>query len=254
MTGDAPRLSDFYHLIRLDKIGSTNDEAKRLAREEAPEGTLVWAAVQTAGRGRRGRSWLSPRGNLYLSLLLRPTRPAPQAAQLGFVTALAFGEALLPLLGSQTQLSYKWPNDVLINQRKVAGILLESETEAADIVKFVVIGMGVNIAIAPEGTEFPATSLVVEGVAGMSPGLLLAGFAHHFEYWYGRWYDDGFPPVRQAWLERAGGIGEPVQVRLERATLLGRFLDIDNEGALLLETEGRQRRIAAGEIFPAMMR
>src|SRR5215471_13909738 len=100
MTDDAPRLSDFYHLIRRDEVGSTNDEAKRLAYTQAPEGTLIWAASQNAGRGRRGRPWVSPPGNLYLSLLLRPVCPALQAAQLGFVTAHALGEALTPLLGT----------------------------------------------------------------------------------------------------------------------------------------------------------
>src|SRR5258707_7393196 len=100
MTGDALRLSDFYHLIRRDEVGSTNDEAKRLAREGAPEGTLVWASSQNAGRGRRGRPWVSRRGNLYLSLLLRPARAASQAAQLGFVAALALGDALVPPIGA----------------------------------------------------------------------------------------------------------------------------------------------------------
>src|SRR5258707_12395332 len=107
MPGDAPRLSDFYHLIRRDEVGSTNEEAKRLAREGAPEGKLVWASSQNAGRGRRGRPWVSPRGNLYLSLLLRPARPASQAAQLGFVTALSLGEALAPLIGAAVRLTYK---------------------------------------------------------------------------------------------------------------------------------------------------
>jgi BirA family biotin operon repressor/biotin-[acetyl-CoA-carboxylase] ligase len=251
MTGDALRLPDFYHLIRRAEVGSTNDEAKRLAREGEPEGTLVWAAAQIAGRGRRGRPWISPRGNLYLSLLLRPGRPAARAAQLSFVTALALGEALLPLIGTSVRITYKWPNDVLVNHRKVAGILLESETEADDIVEFVIIGMGVNIAAAPEHTEYPATSLAAEGVAGVTPGVLLAGFAHHFEHWYARWRADGFAPVRQAWLVRAGGLGEAVQVRLERARLHGRFLDLDEEGALLLDGEGGYRRIAAGEVFPA---
>ncbi len=110
-----PRLPPGYKLICYDSIGSTNDEAKRLAREGAAERTLVWALEQNAGRGRRGRRWVSPRGNLYASLILRPDCTPHRAAQLGFVAALAVGGALGALLPRVEGLSYKWPNDVLIN-------------------------------------------------------------------------------------------------------------------------------------------
>src|SRR6185436_13795822 len=119
----------------------------------------VWADEQTAGRGRRGRTWLSPPGNLYLSLVLRPNDPPARAAQLGFVAALGLGDALAGLAGPRLQPRYKWPNDLLVNGKKLAGILLESENAAADRVDFVVIGIGVNIAVAPDDVEYPATSL-----------------------------------------------------------------------------------------------
>ena len=241
----------FYRLTRYETIGSTNDEAKCQARAGAPEGALVWALEQTAGRGRRGRPWQSPPGNLYFSLLLRPSGSAAQVAQLGFVAALALGDALEPLLDGGHSLRFKWPNDVLVDSRKLAGILLESETAAGDGVAFVVIGVGVNLAIAPADAEFPAISLAAAGRPGITPGLLLEAFAHHFESWHRRWLAEGFAPVRRAWLDRASGLGEAVRVRLERATLLGRFLDLDEEGALLLEGEEGRRRIAAGEVFPA---
>lgn len=252
MTGIAPVLPDFYRLIRYKTIGSTNDEAKRLAQAGAAAGTLVWAEAQRAGRGRRGRPWQSPPGNLYLSLLLRPTGSAAQAAQLGFVAALALGDALEPLVGPSHTLRFKWPNDVLLDGQKLAGILLESETAAGEGVTFVVIGIGVNLAAAPSGTEFPATSLAVAGIGNATPGVLLEAFAHHFEPWHRRWLAEGFAPVRRAWLTRASGLGEEVRVRLERATLVGRFLDLDEEGALLLEGEEGRRRVAAGEVFPAV--
>lgn len=250
MTGAAPVLPAFYALIRFETVGSTNDEAKRLAATAAPEGTLIWALEQTAGRGRRGRPWQSPPGNLYLSLLLRPAGSAAHAAQLGFVAALALGDALAPALGRGRELRFKWPNDVLLDGRKLAGILLESETAPGGGVTSVVIGVGVNIAAAPSGTEFPATSLAAAGVDGVTPGLLLDGFAHHFDLWRRRWLAEGFAPVRRAWLARAGGLGGTVRVRLESAILSGRFLDLDEEGALLLEGEEGRRRIAAGEVFP----
>ena len=251
MTDAVPALPEGFRLHRYETLGSTNDEAKALARAGAPEGTLVWAGEQTAGRGRRGRIWLSPPGNLYLSLVMRPAGAPSRAAQLGFVAALGLGDALAALAGPALHLRYKWPNDLLANGRKFAGILLESETSANDSVDFVVVGIGVNIVCAPGDVEFPATSLAAEGVAGVTPPVLLEGFARHFEGWARRWGEAGFAPLRMAWLARASGLGERVRVRLERSTLFGRFLDLDDDGALVLDAAEGRRRIAAGEVFPA---
>lgn len=253
---EAPSLPDGFRLLHVVAIGSTNDEAKALARDGAPEGTLVWADEQTAGRGRRGRAWLSPPGNLYLSLVQRPTGTPAQAAQLGFVAALGLGDALLALTGPALHLSYKWPNDLLAGGRKLAGILLESETGAGDRVDFVVIGTGTNLASKPEGVEFPATSLAEQGFGEVTPPLLLEAFVRHFVGWAQRWRTEGFAPIREAWLARASGVGEDIRVRLERSTLTGRFHDLDQDGALLLDAPedqgGGRRRIAAGEVFPAL--
>jgi BirA family biotin operon repressor/biotin-[acetyl-CoA-carboxylase] ligase len=252
MSEAAPTLPEGFRLHRYATIGSTNAEAKDLARAGAPDGTLVWAGEQTAGRGRRGRIWLSPPGNLYLSLVLRPDAAPSRAAQLGFVAALGLGDALAALTGPALHLRYKWPNDLLANGKKLAGILLESETSAKDRVDFVVVGIGVNIVSAPVDVEFPATSLAAEGIAGITPPVLLEGFARHFEDWVRRWGEEGFAPVRAAWLARASGLGERVRVRLERSTLTGRFLDLDDDGALVLDAAEGRRRIAAGEVFPAL--
>jgi BirA family transcriptional regulator, biotin operon repressor / biotin---[acetyl-CoA-carboxylase] ligase len=252
MTEAAPVLPEGFRLHHHAALGSTNDEAKILARAGAPAGTLVWASEQTAGRGRRGRVWQSPPGNLYLSLLLRPDGAPGRAAQLSFVAALGLGDALAALAGPSLQLRYKWPNDLLVNDRKLAGILLESDTGANDRVDFVVVGIGVNIVSAPDDVEFPATSLAAEGVAGITPPMLLEGFARHFGIWERCWRVEGFGPVRAAWLARASGLGETIRVRLERSTLLGRFLDLDADGALVLDVAQGRRRVAAGEVFPAL--
>lgn len=251
MIEPAPVLPAGFRLHRFAAVGSTNDEAKALARAGAAQGALVWAREQTGGRGRRGRAWLSPPGNLYLSLVMRPDCPPARAAQLGFVAALGLGDALLALAGRALPLAYKWPNDVLVRGRKLAGILLESEMDRAGAVEFVVIGVGVNLATMPDGVEYPATSLAAEGVAGVTPALLLEGFARHFDGWAGRWRAGGFAPVRSAWLARASGIGAAIRVRLDRATLAGRFADLDDDGALVLDAAEGRRRIAAGEVFPA---
>jgi BirA family biotin operon repressor/biotin-[acetyl-CoA-carboxylase] ligase len=251
MRADPPALPRGYRLLCYDAVDSSNDEAKRLARNGAVEGTVVWAREQTAGRGRRGRLWVSPPGNLYASLILRPLESPARAAQLGFATALALGEALGALLPAAVDLRCKWPNDVLVNGRKLAGILLESETAGAGVLDFLVIGVGVNLASSPPEVEFPATSVAAEGVAIPAPGEVLAGFIHRFDRWLRRWRAQGFAAVRAAWLQRAMPLGGDMVVRLDGATLRGRFRDIDADGALMLDDGGVGRRVAAGEVFPA---
>ena len=252
MTRQQPRLPTAYRLIAYDSIGSTNDEAKRLAREGAAEGSLLWAREQTAGRGRRGRAWSSPRGNLYVSLILRPDCLVGSAAQLGFVAALAVGGALRTILPRVERLAYKWPNDVLIDGRKIAGVLLESETLAPEKLSFVVVGVGINLTASPQGTEFPASSITEEGLGEVMPEVVLEEFAAHFRSWNMRWRAEGFAPVRASWLAAAAiARGEPIRVRLDALALCGRFLDLDREGNLLLDCAGECRRITTGEVFPA---
>ncbi|HMD65561.1 MAG TPA: biotin--[acetyl-CoA-carboxylase] ligase [Stellaceae bacterium] len=240
-----------YRLLRYETVGSTNDEAKRLARDGAEGGTLVWALEQTAGRGRQGRVWVSPRGNLYVSVILRPGCPVGRAAQLGFVAALAVGDALATIFPRLEGLSYKWPNDVLAGGRKLAGILLESELDEGQVPEFVIVGIGINLISSPRDTEFPATSIVEQGLGPVSAAYAIREFTRHFQAWVRRWSEEGFAPVRAAWRARAMSLGKPIRVQLEAATLHGRFLDIDQHGALLLETAGELRHISAGEIFPA---
>jgi BirA family biotin operon repressor/biotin-[acetyl-CoA-carboxylase] ligase len=247
-----PKLPPGYRLLCYDSIGSTNEEAKHLARDGAAEGTLVWAREQTAGRGRRGRAWISPRGNLYLSLILRPDCPVGSAAQLGFVASLAVGDALRAILPRIERLTYKWPNDVLINGRKIAGVLLESEIVVPEKLSFIVVGVGVNLTASPQGMEFPATSIMEEGLGKIMPEVMLEEFSAHFRSWNTRWRAEGFAPVRASWLAAAAiARGEPIRVQLDALRLCGRFLDLDQEGNLLLDSAGECRRIAAGEVFPA---
>ena len=239
-----------YRLFAYDALGSTNDEAKRLARDGTPAGTLIWAREQTSGRGRRGRTWSSPPGNLYVSLIARPGCALAQAAQLGFAAALGLADALDVLTGSRLDLRCKWPNDLLADRRKIAGILLESEAGAGGAPDFVVIGTGVNLAVRPEDTEYPATSLSEQGFPDVAPAALLGAFVRHFDLWVGCWEADGFTPLRDAWLRRATGIGETIRVRLDRSTFTGRFVDLDADGALLLDAADGRRRVTAGEVFP----
>ncbi|MBV9827494.1 MAG: biotin--[acetyl-CoA-carboxylase] ligase [Alphaproteobacteria bacterium] len=245
MIGTPPRLPVGYRLDHRTIVGSTNDEAKILARGGAPTGTLVWADGQTAGRGRRGRNWVSAPGNLYLSLIQRPSGTPARAAQLGFIAAIAVADAL------PAASRLKWPNDVLLDGRKLSGILLESETGLAGSLDFVVIGIGINILSAPTSVEFPATCLAEAGITNVIPADLLETLVAHFDTWLRRWGHDGFAPIRSAWLARANGLGDMIRVRLDRETLEGRFLDLDENGALVLETRMGMRHITAGAVFPA---
>jgi BirA family biotin operon repressor/biotin-[acetyl-CoA-carboxylase] ligase len=246
-----PRLPAGYRLVSYDTVGSTNDEAKRLARAGAAESLVVWARQQTAGRGRRGRRWLSPAGNLHATFVPRPDIAADRAAQLGFVAALAVGDALRGIIPDPDAIAYKWPNDVVIEGRKIAGTLIESEIGESGVVTLLVVGIGINLAVAPSETEIEATSIAALGGVATSPGAVLEVLAARFDAWMRRWRTAGFAPIRAAWLGAAASLGREVRVRLDHAELRGRFHDLDPRGSLLLDTAAGMRRIPAGEVFPA---
>ncbi len=245
---DQPALSPFFTLVALDRIDSTNEEAHRRARSGAPEGTLVWSREQTSGRGRRGRAWSSPPGNLYASLLLRPAVPPAQAAQLGFVAAIAMAETLCACLPAEREVRCKWPNDLLIDGAKVAGILPEAEA-AGRRIEALVLGMGINLASHPADTPYRATSLRAAG-SKIAIETLLESLACQVHLWYRRWQEAGFAPIRARWLDFAAGLGQEVEVRLEAGTLKGRFAALDATGALDLELAGGDHRlVSAGDVF-----
>jgi BirA family transcriptional regulator, biotin operon repressor / biotin---[acetyl-CoA-carboxylase] ligase len=243
----------FFRILELPTIDSTSEEAKRLGRAGAPEGTLVWALQQTAGHGRFGRTWISPPGNLYFSLLLRPDLPPQQTMQLTFVAALAMADTISALLPAGAAVTCKWPNDVLIAGKKVAGILLESSLNDGGRVDSLVIGIGVNVTSHPPSQEvhYPATSLRAEGATGETARSVLDVFCPSFLVWYGEWSERGFQPVREAWLARADRLHRPIEVRLDRDTTAGIFADLDPTGALVLDEGRGQRLILAGDVFPA---
>lgn len=227
-------------LIRHAEIDSTNSEARRLA--EAGERGPVWimADRQTAGRGRRGRAWETAAGNLAATLLL--TSPPPDFAQLSFAAALAVADTAAHFAPT-APITVKWPNDVLAGGRKLAGILLESGPG------WLAVGIGINLAHFPTGTEFPATALA-EFVTPPSPQDARAVLAARFAHWYGAWMTEGFETLRAAWLARADGLGAPIRARLaSHETRHGVFEGIDGSGALLLNEQGRVTAIAAGEVF-----
>jgi BirA family biotin operon repressor/biotin-[acetyl-CoA-carboxylase] ligase len=235
----------------FDSLDSTNEEVRRQAETGAAEGLAVLAKQQTAGRGRRGRGWSSVPGNMFLSFLLRPKASPAQAATLSFLTAVAVLEAIdLAGPAAGTQLTCKWPNDVLVDGAKVAGILLESRTTPDGALGWVTVGVGVNLVSHPVDTLYPVTALNRHGIEAM-PEDFAQWLLARYGYWYGRWQAEGFAPVRTAWLARAQGLGQPVVVRLPDSELHGRFVALDDSGALLLELpDGRRHTVTAGDVFP----
>jgi BirA family transcriptional regulator, biotin operon repressor / biotin---[acetyl-CoA-carboxylase] ligase len=251
--------------VRLESLGttgSTNAEA-RLRAQQGEIGPLwITATAQTQGRGRRGRSWISPPGNLYASLLLHDPSSFEQAPQLAFVAALALRDAVaLEANALAPQLNFKWPNDLLLNGRKCAGILIEGEatpnTEGGKCF-IVVIGIGVNCSSHPSAGDgsigFPATDLAAHG-ATITPEQLLARLSATMCRRLAQWdRSRGFAAIRGDWLTHACGIGEPIAVRAGDAEIKGRFVGLDHSGRLVLDRpDGGLTKIAAGDVFPFTM-
>jgi BirA family transcriptional regulator, biotin operon repressor / biotin---[acetyl-CoA-carboxylase] ligase len=234
-------------LLALDSVGSTNAEGLERGRRGERGPLWVTAKRQTAGRGRRGRIWVSEPGNLYASLLLTDPSPPQHSAELSFVAGLALHDAIAGRIpGLSTRLGLKWPNDLLIDRMKVAGVLVEGEGPA------VVIGIGVNCVAHPAGTEFPATDLATAGVR-TTPESVFAPLSAAMVVRLAQWNRGaGFAAIRTDWLARAAGLGKAIHIALDDSNLSGRFETIDDTGRLMLRTsDGKLRPIAAGDVVSA---
>jgi BirA family biotin operon repressor/biotin-[acetyl-CoA-carboxylase] ligase len=254
-------LAGGYRLAAYERIGSTSGEALSRARDGDPGRLWVVAREQTAGHGRRGRPWQTPEGNLAASLLLSIPAGMPSTARLGFAAGLALASAIAlcapgialrhaldDAAGPQSRLRLKWPNDVLLDGSKIAGILLEAVTGPADR-GALVIGIGVNVEHAPDGVPYPATSLAACGMEVTVEELFTAlsdAWVEQEAVWDG---GRGFPVIRRRWLDHAAGLGAPIAVSIGADVFRGAFETIDDEGRLVVRTaEGAARAIAAGDV------
>jgi BirA family transcriptional regulator, biotin operon repressor / biotin---[acetyl-CoA-carboxylase] ligase len=236
-------MSERFTVWHHDKIGSTNDEARRLAAEGAPHGTVVHADEQTAGRGRLSHTWFSPPGNLYVSILLRTGQPAARCAELSFLAALAVADTVEALLPRQTRTMLKWPNDVLVSGAKIAGILLEHVDDAT------IVGIGLNVLEAPSNAAYKTTTIVANGGIASVDGacdILLDRFGRHLRVWQA----DGFGPIREQWLDRSYPLGAAIRATSAGQAVAGHFAGLDLDGALLLDTPQGLQRIVAGDVVP----
>ena len=236
-------MSEQFTVWHHDTIGSTNDEARRMAAEGAPHGTVVHADEQTSGRGRMSRNWYSPPGNLYISILLRTGEPGSRAHELSFLAALAVADTVEALLPRQTRAMLKWPNDVLVGGGKIAGILLEQVDDA------IVVGIGLNVLEAPSNAAYKSTTIVANGGIASVDGardILLDKLSNHLTVWR----EAGFASIRTHWLERSYPIGAAIRATSAGNPVAGHFAGLDADGALLLETQEGLQRIVVGDVVP----
>lgn len=236
-------MSEKFIVWHHDEIGSTNDEARRMAAEGAPHGTVVHADEQTNGRGRLAHTWFSPPGNLYVSILLRTGQPPARTTELSFLAALAVADTVEALLPRQTRAMLKWPNDVLVNGAKIAGILLEQLEDAT------IMGIGLNVLEAPSNAAYKTTTIVANGgIASVDSArdILLQRLSAHLAVWQ----TGGFEPIREQWLDRSYPIGAAIRANSAGKPVAGHFAGLDLDGALLLDTPSGRQRIVAGDVVP----
>ena len=236
-------------IVYFKETDSTNTRAKELATQGAPEGTLVVSEAQTEGRGRKGRDWFSPPGSgVYVSLILRPTVPPSEAPKITLLTAVVMAETLLSL--TQLRVRIKWPNDILVNGKKIAGILTEMSTDM-DAIDYVVVGLGLNVDTPrfPHDIREKATSIFIETGTHFSRVKLIKAYLKWYEQYYQIFKGIGFDPILKRWKELADIIGKRIVVEMIDQTLTGEVQDIDSDGFLVLrDEEGKSIRIVSGDI------
>lgn len=234
-------MQDVFSIRHYGSLGSTNDEARRLAAEGAPHGTVAHADEQTAGRGRRAHTWWSPRGNLYMSVILRTGLTGSRIAEISFIAALAVAGMVEAVAPQSIRPMLKWPNDVLVNDRKIAGVLLEQADDA------LILGIGVNVLEAPQDIGRAVTTLAAIGAIASVEGardVLLDRLGHVLALWR----EQGFDRIRELWLRRSYPLGTAMRAVEGGETVAGGFVGLDADGALLLATPSGTRRIVAGSV------
>jgi BirA family biotin operon repressor/biotin-[acetyl-CoA-carboxylase] ligase len=234
-----------YHEV----LESTSTLLKQRAEAGAAEGLAIQALRQSAGRGRQGRGWDSPAGNLYISVLLRPAVPLREAPQWSFVAAVALADTIKTLLPEAAKLTLKWPNDLLLDGAKAAGILVETGVVPSHTLDWICIGMGVNIATKPSLPD-RATACLAEYLPDPpAPEVLAARLLQNLAHWHDLRLAQGFAPIRDAWLRHAPAMGAPVSVKRDGALIEGNFAGLSPEGGLLLAKANEVQLILAGEII-----
>ena len=238
-----------FRLECHEVLESTSSLVKQRAEAGEAEGLAIQALRQSAGRGRQGRGWESPAGNLYISVLLRPAVPLRDAPQWSFVAAVALAETLNGLLPEASKLSLKWPNDLLLQSAKAAGILVETGIAPSHALDWICIGIGVNIMSKPNLPDRPTACLAEYSAAPPAPEALAQSLLVSLAHWHDFRLQQGFAPIREAWLRHAPAMGAPISLKRDGALLEGAFAGLSPEGGLLLAKGREVQLILAGEII-----
>jgi len=238
-----------FRLECHEVLESTSSLVKQRAEDGAAEGLAIQALRQSAGRGRQGRGWDSPAGNLYISVLLRPAVPLRDAPQWSFVAAVALAETLKALLPEAATLKLKWPNDLLLQGAKAAGILVETGIAPSHALDWICIGIGVNIRSKPNLPDRPTACLAEYLAAPPAPEALAQSLLVSLAHWHDVRLQQGFAPIREAWLRHAPAMGAPISLKRDGALLEGAFAGLSPEGGLLLAKGREVQLILAGEII-----
>ncbi len=235
---------DFWRVQVLGTTPSTQDMVRNLADTGEPEGLAIQALQQTKGRGRHGNQWSSPMGNLYLSVLLRPACRSDKVGQMAFVVANALSETLDEFLEDGHTKTLKWPNDVLVDGKKISGILLESKIDSHGRVDYLIVGTGLNIFAPPDGAaSLDAMKKERIAINTVRDAYLARLLAH-----YKDWQDKGFGETRKAWLKQCHGLGQAINIRLPETSYQGVFEGIDDDGALMANIDGTLKKFTAGDV------
>lgn len=242
-----------YKINHFSEINSTNIKAKEMAiKNEISDKEIVIADVQTAGRGRKNRDWQSQKGNLFFSILLKPEKEISQIQEISFVSAVALQKTIEYFIKTQNSnknifVKNKWPNDILVNNKKISGILLESAVKNEKLTDFVVVGIGVNLVSHPEKLIFQATNLSKLKVE-VEKEDFLPKFLDNFDDFYQKWCYFGFKTIRNIWLENSWNLNQEIQIDQDHEKISAKFIDIDQQGNLILERNGKILKITVGDV------
>lgn len=235
-----------FNILHFEKIDSTNSKAMEMAvLGQLNDRGVILADEQNSGRGRLNRVWVSDKGNLYFSLLLRPKIAISNVSELSFVSISALSLVISEILPN-SDIKLKWPNDLLVNGKKISGILLESKISAQNL-DFVVIGIGVNLVSSPQNTLFPATNIKDYG-ALISNIEMLKKFLDKFEDLYQNYLEFGFKKARNIWLDKAYKLKEEISVKIDEQEIRGVFENIDEAGNLILRTKTGEKKINCADV------
>ena len=243
-----PNLPGLFDLVVVEKTDSSRAYAERLARRGAGEGTLVWAKSQNEGIGCNGRYWMSGNRNMHCSIILRPDMDLSTCCELGLVACICAALAISAQAEPMEELRYGWPNDVLLNRGKIAGVALSGQLQGASV-KWMVIALNANVYDAPESRGMAAASMRGEGFRSHDRVALLEAYSRQFLSWTNRWADEGMAPIAREWRNRGPRKDDPVRVRMEKREVNGSFLQMMDHGGIELVSSSKHTSIDPADFF-----